>query len=265
MTTTPSSTELLTEHVSLAICVHADAKVGKTWLAATAPKPMVLLDAEGSSRFIPKTPTTRRIVWNPANPIPPGAGETWDIAVVHIREYADAARAYQWLAKGNHPFKSVGVDPLDRLQKRCIDKVGGSDPDAQMQQDDWGRVLRHVEQLLNQLHDLVLHPTHPLDCVVMTAHTVMKDGKWTPFVKGQLATTLPGIPDVIGYMYVGEDGNGRPVRKLRIAPSPTMPALVGDRTHELSRRLGAVISNPHLGKMLEVLRTNDETQEEVTQ
>src|SRR6266516_4777823 len=48
-------------HERLSALIHGDTKLGKSTLANTAPKPCLVLDAEGSWRFT----IGRKIYWNP--------------------------------------------------------------------------------------------------------------------------------------------------------------------------------------------------------
>jgi hypothetical protein len=231
--------------LGLCILVHAEPKTGKSWLAATAPKPILYLDVEGSSRFVPYI---RPHAWTLGQDLPPFSQEDfkaglspWDVAVLKIRSVKEARRAYEYLRDRQHPFRSVVVDTFSELQKRIIDDTVG--PDRKAETNDWDVLLRQSESLARQLRDLVEHPTRPLDVVAFMTHTWMRDGKQRPMVKGQFSITLPGFPDVIGYMYTATDEEDHLERRLAIQPVVDT-WLVGDRTYQLSKRMGAVIKLP---------------------
>jgi len=227
------------ETVGLCILVHAEPKTGKTWLACTAPKPLLYLDVEGSSRFVP---FIKRHTWKLGEPLPTQEQKPWDTAILNIRTIKEARRAYEYLRDANHPFRSVVIDTFSELQKRIIDESVG--PDHKVEQSDWDVVLRQAETLCRQVRDLMEHPTHPLDCVCFTTHTWLKDKKQRPMVKGQFAITLPGFPDVLAYMYAATDDETGKVER-RLAIQPVLPEWVaGDRTHVLTERLGSVIVLP---------------------
>lgn len=229
--------------MNLVLLAHADAKVGKSWLAASTPTPRLIIDAEGGSRFIP---WPKRVIWDPRNP-PPEVSDSWDTAIVYARDFEAVRKVMAFLVSGKHPFKSVSVDSITTVQKRLIAQLYGTE---QPTQADWGDVLRRMEELVGALRDLAIHPTHPLECVVLTALSVLQDGKIRPMVKGQLAMTLPGFPDVVGYLYIDVDQDtGTPHRKLAIQPVQAH-WLAGDRTHTLTQKLGPVVTNPKLTKML---------------
>lgn len=252
---------------ALSILVHSDTKVGKSTYGSTAPKPMLLLDAEAAHRFLPGT----KVFWDPMREAPPqpGQGRTepsldsqvvavdWDICVVVIREYTDMVRAFEWLNSGHHPFVSVVVDSISEIQKRLKDSLRTLD--EQMDQRKWGQVLDHMEWLVRGLRDLTEHPTRPLAAVVLTAMTTNRDGKWRPYVQGQLATTMPYFLDVIGYMFVQEIPNddptqpGRKMRRLLVTPHQQFEA--GER---VQGRLGDMVDEPTIPKMLDmVFGSND--------
>lgn len=193
---------------ALSILVHADTKVGKSTFANTAPFPQLLLDAEAAHRFLPG----RKVFWDPMSEYPPSADGTWDICVVVVREYSTLDRAVAYLMTGQHHFESVVLDSISEIQKKMKDQLTAGT--GQMDQRLWGDMLTHMEALIRKLRDLTEHPTNPLTAIVMTAMTEQRDGKWRPYVQGQLRTTLPYFIDVVGYLFV-ED---------LPAPDPSQPS-----------------------------------------
>ena len=230
----------------LTILIHGDAKTGKTWACDTAPAPRLVLDVEGGNRFTP----SRKVIWDPTWAPPPADG-TWDTCVVYVRDFSTLTRTYQWLNSGQHPFRSVTIDSISEAQQRCIDAIAGTN---QMQQQDWGDLLRQLSTLSRQFRDLTMHPTNPLEVVALTAMTRERDGKWQPAVQGALATALPFYFDVLGYLYIqsvsAPDGSMIKVRRMLLSPDPAF--LAGDRTD----RLPAYMDNPTIdgpGGMLELI------------
>lgn len=192
---------------ALSVLVHADTKVGKSTLANTAPAPRLLLDAEAAYRFLPGT----KIFWDPQRDSPPIPDGTWETCVVSVREYSVMTSAMAWLKSGQHGFESVIVDSISEIQKKMKDQVSAGD---QMDQRKWGELLTHMEALIRDLRDLTEHATTPLTAIVITAMTEQRDGKWRPYVQGQLRTTLPYFIDVVGYMFVQD----------LPAPDPSQPS-----------------------------------------
>lgn len=231
---------------SMSILVHADTKVGKSTFANTAPAPRLLLDAEAAYRFLPGT----KVSWDPMSDNPPTYDGSWETCVVTVRDYATMLRVYEWLNVGQHPFKSVIIDSITEIQVKCREQITGGDVNMDMRK--WGELLVHMERLVRGFRDLTEHPRHPLDAVVITAMTSMKDGKWRPYVQGQLAVKLPYFIDVIGYMYVDEVRQEDPtaprikVRRMLVVPHQQFEA--GER---VQGRLGDVVTNPTVTGMLD--------------
>lgn len=225
---------------SLGILIHGGPKIGKTTLADTAPGPKLILDAEGGSRFL----RSRRIIWEPLSQDVPVHDGNWDTCVVYVRDYATISRVYQWLAVGQHPFRSVIIDSISETQQRCIDAIAGAD---QMKTQDWGELLRSISLLVRQLRDLTFHPTNPLAMVVLVAMGREVNGVHRPFMQGQIATVLPYYFDAYGYLYVEQLADGSMMRRLLVSPHPQFEA--GDRTGALP----PVVDNPNLEQMLNTI------------
>jgi len=230
---------------ALSILVHADTKVGKSTFGNTTPAPRLLLDVEAAYRFLPGV----KVFWDPMKEAPPTYDGSWETCVVLVRDYSVMLRAYEWLASGQHPFRSVVIDSITELQVKCKDQITGMD--IEMTQQRWGELLVHMERLIRGFRDLTEHPIHPIEAIVITAMTVMRDGKWRPYVQGALMTKLPYFLDVIGYLYVEavvqDDPTAQPIvsRKMLVVPHPQFEA--GER---VQGRLGDVVIDPSVPGML---------------
>ena len=229
---------------SLTALVYGSSKVGKSTLSVTSPPPRLYLDVESASRFLDIKP----VLWNPSAEPPPEPDGSWDTAVVPTRDWDTVNKAYQWLASGKHPFKSFIIDSISELQQRYIDQIAGR---GQMRQQDWGDAFRTVSGLVRDIRDLTLHPTHPLECVVLVAMAKQSDGKWKPHAQGQLGTTLPYYLDVVGYLYVEQEtdelsGEVSDVRKL--LTRPTIDFEAGER---VGGKLDRVVVAPHFERMID--------------
>jgi hypothetical protein len=198
----------------------------------------VVLDAEGGSRFTP----SKKVLWDP-NQEPPKHDGTWDTAIVYVRDFNTVAQVYQWLNSGQHPFKSVVLDSLTEIQKRCIDQIAG---DQQLRMQDWGEVLRRMEKQVRDFRDLTMHPTNPLQGVVYINLTVDKEGTKRPAVSGSLGVSLPGFVDVVGYLFT-QMVEENSVLQRRMLVQPYNNIVAKDRTN----RLGTVVDDPNLERMIE--------------
>lgn len=245
----------MTDRETLAILVHGEPGVGKSWLGQTTPAPRLVLDAEGGSRS-PKRidPETGRavkiktVVWDPHQGPPPEEGD-WETCRVIVRDFTTVERVFEYLNIGQHPFRSVILDSLTELQKRCKDNIRSGD--EVMNERMWGILLDRMESKIREFRDLVFHPTKPIEALVLLALSFEKNAKFKPAVQGALGTSLPGYLDTIGYygVSIGEDGEEE--RRLLIRPHERYEAK--DRTHTLREHYGPVIVNPDIEQMLDVL------------
>ena len=217
---------------SLIVLLHGESGVGKSPISWTSPAPRLVLDAENATRFH----RGRKVYWNPNAEAPPAAGD-WETCVVQCRDFETFINAYKWLNSGQHCFRSVVVDSLTELQKRCRDLIfvegigqGRGEAD-EMNERRWGVLLTKMEQAVRDLRDLTMHPTNPIQCVALLALTDEKKGLRRPLIQGGLAMSLPGFVDVIGFVYPEQTDSGDVVRRMLVQPVPW--AVAKDRTSEL--------------------------------
>lgn len=235
---------------SLTIMVYGESKVGKSTFAVTAPYPRLMLDVEGGHRFLPITVK----YWDPLREEPPAADGTWDTCVVNVTEYDTVLKTFQWLQLGRHQFKSLIIDSVSELQVKCVDNIAGKN---QMQMQQWGELLRHMGALLRDLRDLTMHPTNPLEAVVLTAMARQsQDGRYRPYLQGQLAIQAPYFYDILGALSVEEFANPDPTqppykaRRMYVERTPQYEA--GER---VQGRLGKIVEQQDLGveRMLDIV------------
>ena len=230
----------------LSVLVHGAAKAGKSTFASTSPKPLLYIDVEGGTRFLPLV----TVPWDPNREAPPVPDGTWDTAVVVGRDWDTVLRAYQWLASGQHHFAAVVVDSISELQQKVIEKVSGR---AQPQQNQWGEVLRQFTGLLRDFRDLTLHPNNPIQSVV---HVAMSrpggDGLMHPWLQGQSATVVPYLYDVTAAMiaqtYPDNEGNILKIHRLLVDPNTQYET--GER---VGGRLPGFMDNPSVVTMIEMI------------
>jgi hypothetical protein len=209
-----------------------------------------MLDVEGGHRFLPINVK----YWDPIREEPPQADGTWDTVVVQVRDYDVVMKAFQWLQSGKHQFKSLIIDSISELQVKCMDNIAGTE---QMKMQQWGELLRHMGALLRDLRDLTMHPTQPLEAVVLTAMARKgQDGVYRPYLQGQLAIQAPYFYDVLGAITVEQVPNPDPmqppykVRRMYVERTPEWEA--GER---VQGRLGKVVEQGDLGveRMLDMV------------
>jgi len=225
---------------ALTIVVHGESGVGKSYLADTAPAPRLILDVEGGVRFTP----SNKYEWD-TRVAPPENISGFETAVVQVRDLSAVQQAFQWLNAGQHPFRSVVIDSLTEAQKRAVDQIAGT---AQMKTQDWGSLLRKMEQMVRAFRDLTMHPVNPLEAVVYVCGSrTGEDGITRPFLQGQMGTTLPYYVDVVAHLSVLFDDQG--VFHNQAAFRPVGGIVAKDRTG----RLGAMMSDPSIPKMFDAV------------
>ena len=224
--------------------------MGKSTFASTAPYPRLMLDVEGGHRFLPINVK----YWDPMREEPPVADGTWDTCVVVVHEYDTVLKAYQWLQAGKHQFKSLIIDSISELQVKCIDNIAGNE---QMKMQQWGELLRHMGGLLRDLRDLTMHPVKPLEAVVLTAMARQtQEGRYKPYLQGQLAIQAPYFYDILGALTVEEVPNPDPMqmpyRVRRMYVERTNQYEAGER---VQGRLGQIVEQENLSieRMLDII------------
>lgn len=218
--------------------IHGDSGVGKSWLAGSSIAPVLVLDVEGRAHYLPYP---NKIFWDPQRERPPECDGSWTHCIVKIEKFSQLQVVFQWLQSGQTCFKSVVLDSLMEAQKRFVDELVGME---QLQTQDWGAVLRHLESLVRSYRDLTLSSANSIDYIVFTVGTKVSDnGKNIPLLQGALKDTLPYYLDAVGYLYVTHD-NGTHQRNLIVQPTPTIVAKDGT-----GRLGGPVIVNPNLTEM----------------
>jgi hypothetical protein len=233
---------------SFTMLIHGDAGVGKSWLAASGPPPVLIIDLEGRARRLPY----RKMYWDPVTETPPVYDGTWTHCVALTTKFVGLEKAYQWLQSGQHPFRTVVVDSLTFAQKRFIDDLKGS---AQMQTQDWGEVLRSLETMVRDYCDLPLHQTNPVENVIFTVGTKSAEGRRVPLLQGALKDTAAYMYDAVGYLYLAPDTSGHESRNLLVQPSAGIVAK--DGTNCLG---GPVIPSPDLTQLVTLLADESDDQ-----
>ena len=235
---------------SLTMMVYGESKVGKSTFAVTAPYPRLMLDVEGGHRFLPINVK----YWDPLREELPVADGTWDTCVVVVHEYDTVLKAYQWLQLGKHQFKSLIIDSISELQVKCMDSIAETEA---MKMQQWGELLRHMGALLRDLRDLTMHPTAPLEAIVLTAMDAPdRDGRHHPYLQGQLKVQAPYFYDILGALAVesvpNPDAMQPPYKVRRMYVERTDKYEAGER---VQGRLGSIIEQENLGveRMLDLV------------
>lgn len=237
---------------ALSLLVHGPSKAGKSSLSFTGPFPLCCLDAEGSTKFITtagfgSSKEIRKIRWNPLTEKAPRYDGSWEVCVVNVANWQTMDLAKQRLQLEPHDFKSLSLDSVTEIQRKCKASL---DRAMSMQQQDWGILLAKMDDTIRGLRDLTLLD-NTLEVVTFIAETKMKDGKWRPYMQGAVETSMPYWVDICGYMSQVPLPEGGRQTQLLAMNHPQYEA--GER---VQGRLPEVIANPNITDILNAVYPN---------
>jgi hypothetical protein len=195
----------------LAALFYGRSGTGKTALASSFPKPMLLLDVhEKGTDTIAKVP---------------------NIDVIPIDEWGEIEKTYWYLASGTK-YKTVVIDQISQMQDLAMVQVlaeKGKEPGDLLHKNDWGSISGKMKTWLFHYRDLIDKDMH----VVFNAHdrTSTSDDnvedQLDPSVGARLmpslASAINGAVSVIGNTFIREDYVGKDKERqvkycLRIGP-----------------------------------------------
>lgn len=181
------------------ILVYAPAGVGKTTLAALAPKPMVISVEGGLSCLRKLKPWQDKL----------------DIKTYPVDGFTDLNDIYEYLRDYGHDRETVVIDTLTETQKKSMDGIL-DDPNRDTEKyprdkpilQDYGRNTQQMRKLIRAFRDLPMN-------VIFTSHDMENKDDETgavqimPSLTPKLATDVIGYVDVVGYLYVADDEGTR--------------------------------------------------------
>ena len=239
--------------------IHGESGIGKSWFGDTAPGPRLHIDLEGRAQYTPSGP---KILWDIASgAAPPVWDGSWNTCIVVCPDFETLNLIYQWLRSGQHPFVSVIVDSLMEAQKRCQDVVVPGI--GQLDQQNWGEMLRRLEKMVRSYRDLTLIPANTVTSVIFITGSRHNDGCWEPMLQGQMKDLVPYYMDVVGYLHKQPiqqaDGTIGFQRALLIDKQPGF--IAKDNTDKLVKHYGPVIPLPddgqqYITELMSLLETN---------
>jgi len=184
--------------------VYGEPGAGKTYLACTAPKPLVLMTEYDVSKA-----TMLRVQRDLGT----------EISVWPVTSLADLEEAFDFLQSPDHGFETVVLDSLTDLNRRLINAVvegavakrPSHDPDVP-EQGDWFRVSEKLRYIVRMFRDLPMH-------VVMTSLVldIRQEMLKVPLVQPKsLAMELPGLYNLVGCLKAVDNAGEGYVRKLLV-------------------------------------------------
>lgn len=149
-----------------------------------------------------------------------------DVDVLTVTSWAGYERAYEYLASGKHPYKSIGIDSISETYRFSMLNVLKSRP-AEVRADpdiltlqDWGKVQTQMRRFLRAFRDL---PMHVFFTALAKDDPDPKEGmvKKVDF-SGSLADEVAGMMDVVAYLALvpAEDAEGETKRALLLKNIP---------------------------------------------
>lgn len=180
--------------------------VGKTILAASADEideyaPVLIVDIEGSAT---------------------GVGRLYpNVDVVAVDTFAKLEALRKDLLNEEHPYKTVIFDTYNVAQNRAEKYFKGLPENQNNRFGIWSDLKEWSIEFMRDMH-------HAPFLAIFIAHSqTEKDdntGKLTTTVKiaGSAKTDVPAIPDLIGYLEITTDDDGKPIRALRVGRSSSI-------------------------------------------
>lgn len=212
--------------------IYGEPGAGKTYLACTAPNPLVLLTEYDVSKA-----TMLRVQKDLGK----------EIAVWPISEWRDLEEAFDYLHSGGHGFQTVVLDSLTDLNRRltrsvvehAVERRPSHDPDVP-EQGDWFRVSEKLRHMVRMFRDLPMHVV--MTCLVQDIRQEMLK---VPLVQPKsLALELPGLFNLVGCLKAVEADAGY-VRKLLVESTDMYVA------KNPGGVLPPVVENPNLTRIFE--------------
>lgn len=200
------------------ITLYGRAGTGKTTIACTAPKPLLLVDVKDKGTDSGKRPELER----------------GDIKVLQLEEFDEVYGLYDYLVENPNEFKSVVLDHMTALQELCHLKVQDEEGKSHMSQQMFGisaSYLREVITLYKGLTDYGMTPIFLCQDRMESGDGEGEDQLMPevgPAMMPSVAKTLCASSRVIGHTYQFERVDkldGAKVRRsiefrLRLGPNP---------------------------------------------
>lgn len=153
-------------------------------------------------------------------------------------------------------YSTVIIDPITEvtdLDMRTIMKAAYQQNPERVDIDvpsprEWGKNRNHTRLIVRAFRDLPCH-------TIVTAQlgTSQEEGqpmKYFPGFAGKLKTEIPGLMDVVGYLYA-DATTGETVRKMQVVGTRRVQAK--DRT----ARLGNMVENPTIPMLWDMIQLNE--------
>lgn len=200
------------------ITLYGRPGTGKTTIASTLPKPLLLIDVKDKGTESGKREGLER----------------GDITVFELEEFDDIYEVYDYIDENPDRFKSVVIDHMTALQDFCYDKVMDEEGKSKMSQGMYGTAGGYLKEIINLYKGLTDRGITP--CFNCQDRMESGDGEGEdqllpevgPGLMPSVARTLCAASRVIGHTYQFERVDkleGGKIRRsiefrLRLGPNP---------------------------------------------
>lgn len=217
------------------IAVHSKAGQGKTMLAASSPKPVVILCERTGADSL--TERNIREVWGDKK------GVSYDIPIIEAYTTAEIEEAIDYV-RSSDKFETVIFDSVSEMSKiRLKEEL----PNHKNAMQAYGMMAQHVDQLIREMRDDPKNWVFLFHSEKEEVHDDEGEAYSTEFVPGFEGRKMQHeFPYLIGDIYclVSEfDDNGQEKRMLRTR--------TGDSAHYAKNRRGLLdeLEEPHIGRI----------------
>jgi hypothetical protein len=219
---------------------------GKTRIAATGPKPLIIDINEKGTKSVRNYKGAK---------------------VLQVAEWEDITHAYWYLKEGNHPYETVVLDTVTAMQHMCMRHVLGEaedrDPNREPSMPDrraWGKLSELLKPIFLDYRNLPMHVIF-----IAQERTLSEEDEVTvehvPDLSPGSRGVATGAVDIIGRVFqrevrVASKKKGKEVKKwqTRLLVGPHDEYTTKDRTGALGR----IMNDPTVPKMLAAMNAEEE-------
>lgn len=187
--------EVDSEELYFKLLIYGDSGAGKTWLASTAPDPVILLTERNGEQSVRLS--------NPDAPY------VYVSTAEEVREFVAAALDGSWadIGLGTYKPRTLVVDGLTEVQRLVKDQIQKQRGDGEFSIRDWGVLNEKVRGLLRVFRDL----PYNVVCTALSKIDVADEIRYTqPAFQGKaMGGEAMQYFNLVGYVYKRPKGGGR--------------------------------------------------------